>query len=339
MPNTTPANDGPTPDGPTANGPARDAELAASSPATRRTLGGWIGVFLRGMAMGVAEVIPGVSGGTIAFISGIYDELLSSIARFGPASFGELFRTGIGAVWRTHNLNFLLVLAAGMGVALVSVARLVKVLLEQVPPIVWGFFFGLILASVWVIGRQIRWQTLALWGGVGLALGVFLTQQAALTVNVAPWMFFPGGMLAVTAWILPGISGSLLLLMLGLYPGLLAAVTEFDLVVLGWTAAGALTGLLLFTRALEWLLTHYRPMLLAVLTGVMAGSLLRLWPWRTVASGESTGVTNGLEKLLTPNGYATLGSEPYLIATFLAVGAGIFAVLTLARFGQRASAT
>ena len=275
--------------------------------------------------MGVAEVIPGVSGGTIAFISGIYDELLSSIARFGPASFTELVRAGIPAVWRSHNLNFLLVLVAGMAIALVSVARVVKELLEQVPPVVWGFFFGLIVASVWVIARRIPWPTLAVWGGVGLALGVFLTLQAPLSVSVAPWMYFPGGMLAVTAWILPGISGSLLLLMLGLYPGLLAAVADFDLVVIGWLAAGALTGLLLFTRALEWLLTHYRPMFLALLTGIMAGSLLRLWPWKATAAGS--------EDVLLPSGYAALGLEPFLMATFLAIATGLFVVLTLERFG------
>jgi len=298
----------------------------ASAGRHARDAKAWLGVFARGMAMGIAEVIPGVSGGTIAFISGIYDELLSSIARFGPTSFAELAREGIPAVWRSHNLNFLLVLVAGMAIALVSVARVVKELLEQVPPVVWGFFFGLIVASVWVIGRRIRWPTLAVWGGVGLALGVFLTLQAPLSVSVAPWMYFPGGMLAVTAWILPGISGSLLLLMLGLYPGLLAAVADFDLVVLGWLAGGALTGLLLFTRALEWLLTHYRQTFLALLTGIMAGSLVRLWPWKATVAGE--------EDLLLPSSYAALALEPYVIGTFLAFGAGLFVVLTLERFGN-----
>ena len=143
-------------------------------------------------------------------------------------------------------------------------------------------------------------------------------------------MYFPGGMLAITAWILPGVSGSLLLLMLGLYPGLLEAVTELDLTVLAWMAAGALTGLLLFTRALEWLLTHYRPALLALLTGVMAGSLLRLWPWQN--SGTDAG---GLAGLLTPSGYAATGFEPYLIGTFGAIGAGLFVVLVLERLGER----
>lgn len=314
--------------------PTKEIPKVRATPANR-SLSDWAGVFLRGMAMGIAEVIPGVSGGTIAFISGIYDELLSSIARFGPASLVELTRAGIPAVWRSHNMNFLVLLAAGMAVALVSIARLVKLLLEQTPPIVWGFFFGLILASVWVIARKLRWQTLALWGGVGLCLGVFLTQQAPLAVSVAPWMYFPGGMLAVTAWILPGISGSLLLLMLGLYPGLLSAVTDFNLVVLGWMVAGALTGLLLFTRALEWLLDHYRTALLAVLTGIMAGSLLRLWPWR-VPSATGDGAHGGAaERLLSPDGYAALGAQPYLIATFLAIAAGLLAVLLLERFGER----
>ena len=306
-----------------------DTQNDRASRAAPRDLKSWLGIFGRGMAMGIAEVIPGVSGGTIAFISGIYDELLSSLARFGPASITELFRAGIPAVWRSHNLNFLVVLAGGMLLALISIARLVKGLLETVPPIVWGFFFGLILASVWVIGRRIRWQLLALWGGVGLALGVFLTQQAPLSINVAPWMYFPGGMLAITAWILPGVSGSLLLLMLGLYPGLLVAVTELNLAVLGWLVAGALTGLLLFTRALEWLLTHYREPLLALLTGIMAGSLLRLWPWQSSGADAS-----GMAGLLTPSGYAGLGFEPYLIATFFAIGAGVFVVLTLERLGD-----
>jgi len=296
-----------------------------------------VGIALRGALMGIAEVIPGVSGGTIAFISGIYDELLGSIARFGPASIPELFRVGIPRFWQTHNLTFLATLGFGMVVSLVTVARLVKAALEATPPLVWAFFFGLIVASVVYLGRNLRdpaatdsssslsGGVLFLIGLIGLALGLGLSVLAPATVNVQWWMLLVGGALAVTAWILPGISGSLMLLLMGLYPAVLAAVSDFDVVLLGSLATGCVIGLLAFSRLLSWLLRHYRAPVLALLTGVMAGSLIKLWPWQSDSG-----------RLLWPADYAlTVG--PALL--WQAVGMmllGLVAVAVLARFNPEA---
>lgn len=271
--------------------------------------------------MGIAEVIPGVSGGTIAFISGIYAELLASIARFGPASFGVLQRNGIAGFWQQHNLSFLLALVVGMGLALVTVARLVKSALETSPPLVWAFFFGLILASIAVLLRGLKWQHVVLFGGLGLVLGIVLSRLSPASLDVQWWMLVPGGMLAVTAWILPGISGSLMLLLMGLYPAVLAAVADFDLIMLGSLAGGCVLGLLLFSRLLVWLLGGYRGPVLALLTGIMAGSLIKLWPWQTDKA-----------ELLLPARYAAEVSDPLTFGAFGFMVLGVLAVTLLARF-------
>lgn len=271
--------------------------------------------------MGIAEVIPGVSGGTIAFISGIYDELLGSIARFGPASFGVLRQQGVGGFWQQHNLSFLLALAVGMGLSLVTVARVVKSALETSPPLVWAFFFGLIVASIFVLMRGLKWQQVLLFGGLGLLVGIVLSRLSPANLDVQWWMLVPGGMLAVTAWILPGISGSLMLLLMGLYPAVLAAVASFDVVMLGSLAAGCALGLLLFARALVWLLGHFRGPVLAVLTGVMAGSLVKLWPWQ----GSDA-------QLMLPSRYALEVSDPMTLSAFSLMALGVLAVALLARF-------
>ncbi len=288
---------------------------------SKRTGLQYLGLGLRGGLMGIAEVIPGVSGGTIAFISGIYDELLGSIARFGPASFGVLRRDGISGFWQQHNLSFLLALAVGMVVSLVTVARLVKSALETSPPLVWAFFFGLIIASIFVLLRGLKWQQVLLFGGLGLLFGIVLSRLSPVSLDAQWWMLVPGGMIAVTAWILPGISGSLMLLMMGLYPAVLAAVADFDVVMLGSLAGGCVLGLLLFSRLLFWLLGSYRGSVLALLTGVMAGSLVKLWPWQSATA-----------ELLSPKRYAAEVSDPLTVLALGMMVLGVLAVTLLARF-------
>ena len=245
-------------------------------------------VFARGMAMGVAEVIPGVSGGTIAFITGIYGRLVQSLASFSHRSPALLFNSGLRAFMREHDIVFLLVLGAGMATSFVVVANLIQGLLASHGVYVFGFFFGLIVGSIPHVGAEVRWRWLLSVGVAGLlagvAIGVWFEPRAA--GEAAAWAFFGAGALAATAWILPGVSGSFVLLLLGFYTPLLNALHDVDWTTLAVFASGLAVGLLIFTKLLARLLTLAREQILALLTGFLAGSLTQIWPWRRATSTE-----------------------------------------------------
>ena len=245
----------------------------------RATLGQHAALFARGVAMGLAEIVPGVSGGTIAFITGIYDELVGTLASLSSAF--SNWRSGWSAFLRRHNLPFLAVLAAGMATGAAGLAHLMLELLETQPGLVAGFFFGLIAASVVHVGTSSSWRWLATLGVVGLALGLVmgLFADSGTVLGTAPAMVFVGGALAATAWMLPGVSGAFVLLLMGLYKPMLEAFTAFDLGLLVPFGAGLAIGLLAFSKLLAWLLARARRAVLALLTGFMAGSLTELWPW------------------------------------------------------------
>jgi len=283
-------------------------------------LRGWLGLGVRGMAMGLAELVPGVSGGTIAFVTGIYHELVRSLAAFGPASVGLLFRDGIAAFWRAHNLGFLLVLGGGMLLSIAAFARLFAWLIDTVPTLVWGFFFGLIVASVVQIGRHRHVVQLVGYGLVGLACGVALLFVEPAHAGSGLWVFFAGGVVAISAWLLPAVSGSFMLLVLGLYEPVLRAVSTLDLVVLAAFGSGCLVGILTMARLLHWLMVRFQEPLLALLTGFMAGSLVTLWPWRV--DGE----------VLGPAAYEVATGEPALVLySVAATFAGMVALWLLSR--------
>lgn len=280
----------------------------------------WASLFLRGMAMGIAELVPGVSGGTIAFVTGIYGELVSSLASFRLASLAVLLRDGLAAFWRHHNLGFLLVLGLGMAASVLLFARLFHYLLEQVPTLVWGFFFGLIAASVVQIGHRRSPRHLLGAGSVGLVCGLLLLFVNPGDGDAAPWVYFFGGMAAVSAWLLPAVSGSFLLLALGLYGGVLEALSEGIWPVLLMLGAGCAVGLLAFARILAWVMDVWREPVLALLTGFMAGSLVRLWPWHHDGT------------LFTPAGFeAALGQPALPGAVLLATVAGVAVLWLLSR--------
>lgn len=278
---------------------------------------GWLGVAIRGMAMGIAELVPGVSGGTIAFVTGIYDELVRSLAGLGPASLVVWRRRGFATFWGEHNLTFLAVLGLGMVISVVVFARLMEFLLDQVPTLVWAFFFGLIAASVVHIGRQLELKPLLGCGAVGLVLAALVLQLGVRDGGAPLWMFFVGGVLAVSAWLLPAVSGSFLLLALGLYEPVLRAFNAGDWLIPLVLAAGCAVGLLAFAKALHWLMQRFWDPVLALLTGFMAGSLPTLWPWRAD------------ETWLTPAAYETLTGRPPLAVEALAVAAAGAVVLWL----------
>jgi len=239
-------------------------------------------LILRGMGMGAADVVPGVSGGTIAFITGIYEELINSIKGINLNAI-KLFFTGRWiAFWKQINGNFLLAVFAGIFISVLSLAKVLEYLLEHQPILIWSFFFGLVLASSYVVSRKItNWKypkIIALVGGIGIAF--YITSVTPTTTTDASWFVIFSGGLASCAMILPGISGSFILLLLGKYTFALHAVNErmiLDLLLLG---AGAVTGLILFANLLSWLLKKYHDITIAVLVGFMIGSLNKIWPWK-----------------------------------------------------------
>ena len=252
------------------------------------------GVFARGLAMGLAEVVPGVSGGTIAFVSGIYDRFVMALASFSHRSPRRL----LAADWRTfareHDLLFLAVLGVGMAISFLAAANIIRTLLASHGLYVFGFFFGLIAGSVLHIGSQTSWRRLLTWGVAGLlpgiAVGVFLAPHHA-SADASTAMIFTAGALAATAWLLPGVSGSFVLLLLGLYAPLLDALHELDLAMIGTFLGGLAVGMLAFAKFLARLLDSARGPLLALLTGLLAGSLTRVWPWRATGAEDAQLVT------------------------------------------------
>jgi len=239
-----------------------------------------------GAAMGTAEIVPGVSGGTIAFISGIYERLVNALKSFTPGLFFIWRDRGLQGLWQTIDARFLLALFGTMGMTVFALASGVRYLLDNEPVLIWSFFFGLVIASAWVVGREISriGIDLLLAGATGLIIGLLITTMLPVNLPAAPWTLFLGGALAVCAWILPGLSGSFILLILGLYTYVIDALGRFDMIDLGALAAGCAVGLVSFSRLLSRLFRYYRDETLAVLTGFMLGSLTKLWPWKQTLS-------------------------------------------------------
>ncbi|WP_413664893.1 DUF368 domain-containing protein [Microbulbifer sp. CNSA002] len=246
------------------------------------------GVLLRGMAMGAADVVPGVSGGTIAFITGIYQELLDSLSRIGPHCITVWRKEGFLSTWRYINGSFLLSLFLGVLLSVFSLAHLISGLLQNYPIVVWSFFFGLVLASIVPIVRNIpRWSpSVLVFLTLGIALAVTVSEMRPSEIPATPFTLFLSGALAICAMALPGISGAFLLLLIGIYPKVLAAVHELQISNLLCFAAGAAIGLMLFSRLLSWLMHKYVARTLAFLAGVLLGSLKIIWPWKLPMSGE-----------------------------------------------------
>ncbi|MDO5090162.1 MAG: DUF368 domain-containing protein [Cardiobacteriaceae bacterium] len=250
---------------------------------------GWreyVAIFLKGMAMGAADVVPGVSGGTIAFVSGIYERWVRALSHLSPAALTMWRRQGFAAMWAHVDGAFLLSLVAGIASAMLLFARAVRWLLLHQPLLLWAFFFGLVLACLWFLRRDVsRWHggTLAAaFAGAAAAVAISLMPALSEGAHGLPYIFAAAA-LAICAMILPGVSGAFVLVLLGAYGALLDALHHWDVVVIATFAAGALVGLLSFARLLAWLFARHRDTLLAVLTGFVGGSLVKLWPWQTAA--------------------------------------------------------
>ncbi|MGV6832743.1 MAG: DUF368 domain-containing protein [bacterium] len=292
-------------------------------------------ISLKGIAMGAADAVPGVSGGTIAFISGIYEELITSISNVDASLFKTLFKEGFAAFWKKANGNFLLALIIGIAVSLISFTRLAKYLLENHPILIWAFFFGLILASVLIVGKQIKkWNPaniIAL--VVGTLVAYYISGLPSMMENDSTLFLFFAGSLAICAMILPGVSGAFILVILGAYKNAIDALHDFDIKKIVTLSAGALLGLLTFSRVLKWLFKKYRDLTLALLTGFIIGSLNKVWPWkkvltfRTNSKGKEVPL---LEESISPFNF---DGDPQLLWAILLMIVGFFTIYLLEKFG------
>lgn len=296
-----------------------------------RKLIDYIIISLKGMAMGAADVVPGVSGGTIAFISGIYEELLTSISSVNFANLKLLKKEGVKAAWKAVNGNFLIALLTGIFISILSLAKLISWLLENKPILVWSFFFGLVLASILYIGKQItRWGVLTVvFLLVGAITAYYITTlEPLVSENSSPLFIFLAGSIAICAMILPGISGSFILVLLGAYKPVLDAIHDKDLKMISIFGAGAVVGLLSFSKILKWLFAHYQNLTLAVLTGFILGSLNKIWPWKEALTWRinSHGVSVPFnEQSVSP---FTFGGDSHLMGAIILSLVG-FAVIIL----------
>lgn len=251
----------------------------------------YVFITLKGMAMGAADVVPGVSGGTIAFISGIYEELITSINNINLSLISLLRKDGIKAVWNKVNGNFLASLFLGILISVLSLAKFLSWLLENEPILLWSFFFGLVVASIFMVAKEItRWTLGSILVFIaGTALAYFITELPVNdNVDSLPFLFLSGA-LAICAMILPGISGAFILVLLGSYKTILDAVHERDIKIILTVGVGAIFGLLSFARLLKWMFNHYKNITLALLTGFILGSLNKIWPWKKVIETKTFG--------------------------------------------------
>jgi putative membrane protein len=312
-----------------------------------RKINDYFGIGIKGVAMGAADVIPGVSGGTIAFITGIYEELLSSIKNL-PSALPLIFKKdkGIKAFWQQANLNFLLSLGLGIGISILSLARLMTYLLEHHAILTWSFFFGLILASTWYVMRDVDQKRIPNWVAfaIGAAVAYAITAVTPAQTPDAYWFVFLSGAIAICAMILPGISGSFILLLLGKYLFMMEAIKDMKVGIILVFMSGAAIGLVLFSNVLSWLLKKYHQVTVAVLGGFMIGSLNKVWPWKEVTSTytDRHGVVRALtEANILPDTFSSINQTdaqlfPAIIAAFIGFSI-VFAIEFLAQRLKRHS--
>lgn len=301
-----------------------------------RTLSSYFLLMLKGCGMGAADVVPGVSGGTIAFLVGIYEELLSSIKSFNFRAFRLLFRFQWADFWRHVNGNFLFSIVLGILISVFTLAKLMTFLLHHHPLAIWSFFFGLVLAStVQVSGTIDRWNwKTVLSFGLGTMAAYWITSATPAQTPEAYWFIFLSGALAICAMILPGISGSFILLLLGKYFFILDAVVQMKIAVLCVFTSGVVIGIIGFSHFLSWVFNRWKNITIATMAGFMLGSLNKVWPWKTTTLSftSSDGTVNPLiEKNILPS----LSDLPLAIGLAL-VGAGlVYGIDALAKWAKK----
>jgi putative membrane protein len=260
----------------------------------KRSFSAYFVLAVKGFCMGASDVIPGVSGGTMAFILGIYRELIASIRSFDLRFFRLLLSFKIKDALNHASWKFPLAVGTGILIAIFTLAKAISWLLHNQPILIWSFFFGLILASVLTVSRHFsKWSpSIILWITLGAVFTYFLVGLVPAATPNSAWFLFISGAIAICAMILPGISGAFILVLLGKYHYVLEAVNNRDFFTLFLVASGAVVGLVSFVRLLNWLFTRYHNFTIAILTGLMLGSLRKIWPWKRTISMVSGALKN-----------------------------------------------
>lgn len=296
-----------------------------------------IWLFLKGIAMGSADVVPGVSGGTIAFITGIYEQLLDSIKSINLEALQLLRQMRWKDFWKHVNGNFLLVLLSGIAVSVFTLARVITHLLATYPIHVWSFFFGLIVISALIILREIKKWNVGVFASilVGVIAAYFITSATPSETPEASWFLFIAGAVAICAMILPGISGSFILLLFGKYEYVLTAIKELRLGDIVFFALGCIVGILSFARLVGWLFKKFHNLTVGLLSGFMIGSLNKVWPWKEATEtyiDRHNEVQSLVEVNVLPTDYfSRTGNEPFFLQAMLFAAGGFLIVLAIDR--------
>ena len=303
----------------------------------QRSLKDYLIISFKGLAMGAADAVPGVSGGTIAFISGIYEELITSISNVNGSLFKTLFSKGIKAFWQQVNGNFLLALLSGIIVSFISFMRLAKYLLEHHPVLIWSFFFGLIVASIYFVGKQItKWNLVSIFALIiGTGIAFYISKLPSLGTNENPWFLFLAGAIAICAMILPGISGSFILIILGAYKTLSNAIHDIDIKKIIIFGTGALVGILSFSHVLKWLFKHYNNVTLALLTGFIFGSLNKVWPWKKTLTWHTDSKCIKSPLLQESVSPFSFDGESQILFAIVLITLGFLTIFILERLGSK----
>src|SRR5690554_336650 len=304
-----------------------------------RSLPQLLGITLRGLAMGAADVIPGVSGGTIAFITGIYEELITSISNINLAALKKWKSDGFSAFWKHINGNFFVALVLGIGISVLSLARIVTYFLVEYPVLLWAFFFGLIVASAQLIMRTVeKWDIKTVLGLIaGTAIAAYISTVHVTASGGESWYIVLSGAIAICAMILPGISGAFILVLLGSYAMIIEGLKNMDFTIIGLFAVGCLVGLLSFSRLLKYLFENFKNLVLAILSGFLIGSLLKIWPWKN-AMGDAPIVvhSDGREDWMMGNVMpGNFVGEPQVLYVVLLALFGYLLVYIMDKFGNK----
>jgi len=299
-----------------------------------------LGVTLRGIAMGAADVVPGVSGGTIAFITGIYEELINSLGNINWTAFKKIKTEGLSSFWKYINGNFFVALFLGIGISILSLARIVIYLMENHPVLLWAFFFGLVLGSAQLILKTVKKWNVAVWLAllVGIAIAGYISSIHTVGTGGSSWYLVLSGALAICAMILPGISGAFILVLLGSYSLVINGLKEADFKLIGLFSLGCLIGILAFSKFLKFLFKHYKNIVLALLSGFLIGSLWKMWPWQNYLGNEpiivhSDGREEWMKTNVWPSDYSL--SENHIIGAIILAVIGFALVYFMERIGSK----